>query len=122
MAAENINNTCCFEAAYIFDDQIPVLICDTRMSDKDIPDEYEVFQLRGSDNDPGMPATIEKIVEINWCGSVIALRSDKIADKIAEKGYAVLEDTLNYAADFVTFSTHFKDDGENWIYRNTKGE
>lgn len=109
-------NAYSFEAATILNETVPVLICDMRIFDKSLSDEYEVFNLRGCDNDPMMPATLEKNVSVNWCGSVITLKSANISEKLKEKGFIDIKNDINYAADFTQLGPHFKDDGKGWSY------
>ena len=52
--------------------EIPALLTNERISDDDIPFGFYKAELRGSDYDPGISATLEKSVSVNFNGTIIA--------------------------------------------------
>ena len=50
----------------------PALFTDSRISRFTVPQGWFCYDLRGSDNDPGDPATIEKYVSVNHAGTILA--------------------------------------------------
>lgn len=114
----NTINECNFEAVELFDDCVPALICDDRLADGDLDSEYEIFQLRGSDDDPGEPATLEKSVRVNYCGSIVVLRSADISSRFGNKDYIDIQDDINYGAEFDSLGSklNYSEEEVCWIY------
>ena len=56
----------------IFD--VPGLFSNGRISAADIPEGLFCYDLRGSDDDPGMPVTVENHVVVNHAGSIITAK------------------------------------------------
>ena len=50
---------------------VPALFTDGRVRDDKIPDGLFRYDLRGSDDDPGEPVTVEKYVRVNCAGTLI---------------------------------------------------
>ena len=61
-----------YQEIEIFD--VPGLFSNGRISAADIPEGMYVYDLRGSDDDPGQPVTVEKSVMVNHAGSVITAK------------------------------------------------
>ena len=53
---------------------VPGLFSNGRISAADIPEGMYVYDLRGSDNDPGQPMAVESHVTVNHAGSVITAK------------------------------------------------
>lgn len=70
----------------------PALFTDARVDISTLPLGFYCYNLRGSDNDPGRPVTLELHVGVNHAGTV--LTPQKI--KIPESGYKRLKDGLNF--------------------------
>ena len=70
----------------------PALFTDARVDISTLPLGLYCYNLRGSDNDPGRPVTLELHVGVNHAGTV--LTPQKI--KIPESGYKRLKDGLNF--------------------------
>jgi len=72
----------------------PALFTEERKTDADIPNGLHCYQLRSSDDGSNPYATVEKIVSVNFSGSVIT--SDPI--DLGENGYVELgeENTPNF--------------------------
>lgn len=58
-----------YQEVEIFD--IPGLFSNGRIDPATIPEGMYVYDLRGSDDDPGQPITVENHVTVNHAGSVI---------------------------------------------------
>jgi len=58
-----------YQEVEIFD--IPALFSNGRVTPADIPEGMYCYDLRGSDDDPGMPVTVENHVVVNHAGSII---------------------------------------------------
>ena len=61
-----------YQEIEIFD--VPGLFSNGRISPADIPEGMYCYDLRGSDDDPGMPVTVENRVAVNHAGSVITAK------------------------------------------------
>ena len=61
-----------YQEIEIFD--VPGLFSNGRISAADIPEGMYCYDLRGSDDDPGMPITVENHVTINHAGSIITAK------------------------------------------------
>ena len=61
-----------YQEIEIFD--VPGLFSNGRISPADIPEGMYCYDLRGSDDDPGMPVTVENHVAVNHAGSVITAK------------------------------------------------
>lgn len=61
-----------YQEVEIFD--IPALFSNGRITPADIPEGMYCYDLRGSDDDPGMPVTVENHVVVNHAGSIITAK------------------------------------------------
>ena len=68
-----------YQEIEIFD--VPGLFSNGRISPADIPEGMYCYDLRGSDDDPGMPVTVENHVAVNHAGSVITAKPLPLAKK-----------------------------------------
>ncbi len=75
-----------------------------RVKQKDVPDGLYRYDLRGSDNDPGLPVSVENHAFVNHAATILTARPLKIP----KKGFLPLGDELNFTGDEMTVS-EFKD-------------
>jgi hypothetical protein len=61
-----------YQEVEIFD--VPALFSNGRVTASDIPDGLYCYDLRGSDDDPGQPVTVENHVAVNHAGSLITAK------------------------------------------------
>ena len=61
-----------YQEVEIFD--VPALFSNGRISLADLPEGLYRYDLRGSDDDPGMPVTIEQNVAVNHAGAIITAK------------------------------------------------
>ena len=61
-----------YQEVEIFD--VPALFSDGRIALADLPEGLYRYDLRGSDDDPGMPVTVELNVAVNHAGSIITAK------------------------------------------------
>ena len=61
-----------YQEVEIFD--IPALFSNGRVTPADIPEGMYCYDLRGSDDNPGMPVTVENHVVVNHAGSIITAK------------------------------------------------
>ena len=61
-----------YQEVEIFD--VPALFSDGRISLDDLPEGLYRYDLRGSDDDPGMPVTVEQNVTVNHAGAIITAK------------------------------------------------
>ncbi len=78
----------------LFDEK--ALFSNERIKAADVPDGLYCYDLRGSDDDPGMPISVEEHVGVNHAGCVIT--SEPI--DIPESGYIPIDDELNFLGTF----------------------
>ena len=69
---EEPKNATKYQEVEIFD--IPALFSNGRVTSADIPEGMYCYDLRGSDDDPGMPVTVENHVVVNHAGSIITAK------------------------------------------------
>ena len=61
-----------YQEVEIFD--VPALFSDGRISLDDLPEGLYRYDLRGSDDDPGMPVTVEQNVTVNHAGAIVTAK------------------------------------------------
>lgn len=61
-----------YQEVEIFD--VPALFSDGRIALADLPEGLYRYDLRGSDDDPGMPVTVEQSVAVNHAGAIITAK------------------------------------------------
>ena len=61
-----------YQEVEIFD--VPALFSNGRITSADIPEGMYCYDLRGSDDDPGMPIMVESHVAVNHAGSIITAK------------------------------------------------
>ncbi|NLU23492.1 MAG: hypothetical protein GXW99_01990 [Clostridiales bacterium] len=77
----------------------PALFTSARIQTDSVPDGWYCYDLRGSDDDPGEPVTIEPYVVINHAGCV--LTHEKI--NIPGEGFLRLGNSLDFLDEHLTF-------------------
>lgn len=68
------------------------LFSNSRIDKSEVPDGLYCYDLRGSDDDPGIPVAVEENVAVNHAGSIITAKPIEIP----ESGYVPLNDGLNF--------------------------
>ena len=71
----------------------PALFTNNRIAYTTVPEGFYPYELRGSDNDPGEPVSLENRVAVNFCGTVITTEEMKFPKK---KDYIPIKDKLNF--------------------------
>ncbi len=61
-----------YQEVEIFD--VPALFSNGRIAPSDVPEGMYVYDLRGSDDDPGQPIAVENHVTVNHAGSIITAK------------------------------------------------
>lgn len=61
-----------YQEVEIFD--VPALFSDGRIALADLPEGLYRYDLRGSDDDPGMPVTVEQNVTVNHAGAIVTAK------------------------------------------------
>ena len=61
-----------YQEVEIFD--VPALFSNGRITLADLPEGLYRYDLRGSDNDPGMPVTVEQNVAVNHAGAIVTAK------------------------------------------------
>ena len=61
-----------YQEVEIFD--VPALFSDGRIALADLPEGLYLYDLRGSDDDPGMPVTVEQNIAVNHAGAIITAK------------------------------------------------
>lgn len=97
----------------------PALFSNESINPETLPEGLHCYDLRGSDNDPGMPVTLENYVSVNHAGSIITAEPIEIP----ETGYIQLNDSLNFTGDAAKtikefFAEHYPEKAK--ISRNTE--
>lgn len=70
----------------------PALFTNERIDRSSVPDGWHCYDLRGSDDDPGRPATLEDNVCVNHAGAILS----PFPLKRAATAYRRLKDTMNF--------------------------
>ena len=90
------------------DDGTEVLFADCRVDRKDLPEGLYCYDLRGDDEDPGMPATIEEHVMVNHAGCIIAAEPLKFPEG---EDFISLGEGLNFLDEAMTIEAFMKRKG-----------
>lgn len=80
--------------------EVPALHSDGRIRQEEVPEGMYRYDLRGSDYDPGEPASVENQVFVNHAGTVITL----IPLPMPERGYLRLGEGLNFVGGMMTIA------------------
>ncbi len=81
-----------YQEVEIFD--VPGLFSNGRIADEDIPKGLFRYDLRGSDDDPGMPVTVENHVTVNHAGSILTAQPLDLGED--GRLYLTEEEGLNF--------------------------
>lgn len=74
----------------------PALFTNNRIAYTTVPKGFYPYELRGSDNDPGEPVSLENRVGVNFCGTVITAEEMKFSKN---KEYLPIKNKLNFLGD-----------------------
>ena len=85
-----------YQEVKVFD--VPALFSNGRIASENIPDGLFRYDLRGSDDDPGMPVSIERRVLVNHAGTIITAQPLNLP----ESGYLALtaDEGLNFTGSY----------------------
>lgn len=79
----------------------PALFTNNRMAYTTVPNGFYPYELRGSDNDPGEPASLENRVGVNFCGTVITAEQMKFPKN---KNHLPIKNKLNFLGEKLNLS------------------
>lgn len=82
----------------------PALFSNGRVDRTKLPEGLFAYDLRGSDNDPGAPVTVEPRVVVNHAGSVILAEPLDLG----EDNYLVLGDEMNFVGGDTTLKNFYE--------------
>ena len=74
----------------------PALFTNNRIAYTTVPKGFYPYELRGSDNDPGEPTSLENRVGVNFCGTIITAEEMKFPKN---KEYLPIKNKLNFLGD-----------------------
>ena len=98
-----------YQEVEIFD--IPALFSNGRVTPADIPEGMYCYDLRGSDDDPGMPVMVENHVVVNHAGSIITAKPLDLGE---EGRLALTEDEgLNFVGGEISAYRFFNEQRKN---------
>ena len=86
----------------------PALFTNARVDTHTVPDGWHVYDLRGSDNDPGSPCTLEILVVVNHAGSIVVPEPISFPDN---QDYREIGDALDFLGDEITLTEFCKQYG-----------
>lgn len=96
-----LDNETEFESVELFGK--PALFVSGRVEKDKIPDGLYRYELRGSDDDPGLPASIEDAVGVNHAGTIITAEPLELT-----QGYLPLEEGLNFLGEDMTIRVFYE--------------
>lgn len=101
----------------------PALFTNARVDTHTVPDGWHVYDLRGSDNDPGSPCTLEILVVVNHAGSIRTLHAEDISfaeDIIQNDNLLEFYMEVSFHADEVFGTNVCTTENDDWlnIYAN----
>jgi len=79
---------------------VMALFFNERVERKDVPDGLYRYDLRGSDDDPGLPVSVENYVFANHAATILTARPLQIP----EQGFLPLGEELTFTGDEMTVS------------------
>ena len=102
-----------YQEVEIFD--VPALFSNGRIALADLPEGLYRYDLRGSDDDPGMPVTVEQSVAVNHAGAIITAKPLDLG----EDGCLTLTDDegLNFVGGEISMQRFFNEQRKD---RNTE--
>lgn len=72
--------------------EVPALFSNGRIGENDVPEGFYRYDLRGSDDDPGDPVSVENRVVVNHAGAILTMQPLPIP----ERGFLNLGEGLNF--------------------------
>ena len=102
-----------YQEVEIFD--IPALFSNGRISLADLPEGLYRYDLRGSDDDPGMPVTVEQNVAVNHAGAIITAKPLDLGED--GRLYLTEEEGLNFVGGEISMQRFFNEQQKD---RNTE--
>lgn len=87
----------------------PALFTNSRIDRSTVPRGFYCYDLRGSDNDPGRLATVEKLVAVNHSGTI--LTPEPVS--IPKEGFRRLNGKLNFLGEYMTLPEFCEEHGLN---------
>lgn len=102
-----------YQEVEIFD--VPALFSNGRISLADLPEGLYRYDLRGSDDDPGMPVTVEQNVAVNHAGAIITAKPLDLGEE--GRLYLTEEEGLNFVGGEISMQRFFNEQQKD---RNTE--
>ena len=102
-----------YQEVEIFD--VPALFSNGRISLTDLPDGLYRYDLRGSDDDPGRPVTVEQNVAVNHAGAIITAKPLDLGED--GRLYLTDEEGLNFVGGEISMQRFFNEQQKD---RNTE--
>ena len=102
-----------YQEVEIFD--VPALFSNGRISLADLPEGLYRYDLRGSDDDPGMPVTVEQNVAVNHAGAIITAKPLDLGED--GRLYLTEEAGLNFVGGEISMQRFFNEQQKD---RNTE--
>lgn len=81
----------------------PVLFTESRVDTSTVPDGWYCYDLRGTDDDPGIPGTLEPLVVVNHAGTIL---SPEVIPFAKEKDYRDVRGKLNFLGEEFTLTEY----------------
>ena len=79
----------------------PALFTNARVDTHTVPDGWYVYDLRGRDDDPGMPHTLELLVVANHAGSIV---TPELISFPANQDFRAVEGKINFLGEEITLT------------------
>ena len=89
----------------------PALFTDSRIDRVTVPANLYCYDLRGSDNDPGKPVTVENKVGVNHAGTVLTIEPVTIP----EEGYRRLRGKINFLGEPLDIPSFCEEHGIEYL-------
>ena len=102
-----------YQEVEIFD--VPALFSNGRIALADLPEGLYRYDLRGSDYDPGMPATVEQNVAVNHAGAIITAKPLDLGED--GRLYLTEDEGLNFVGGEISMQRFFNEQQKD---RNTE--
>ena len=102
-----------YQEVEIFD--VPALFSNGRITLADLPEGLYRYDLRGSDDDPGMPVTVEQNVAVNHAGAIITAKPLDLGED--GRLYLTEDEGLNFVGGEISMQRFFNEQQKD---RNTE--
>lgn len=86
----------------------PALFTNSRIDRDTVPEGFHCYDLRGSDNDPGRPVTVEKSVGVNHAGTVLTTTPVKLQK---DRDFRRISGKLNFLGEELGLSQFCEEHG-----------